>query len=147
MNAFFQLKDGKLFAMTPPVATPPIFVLKKVLSGGKTYPTGWRGTGRAFIADTGGKRGHGKPPAAARLRGDLIVAYVRELQRDNPRRKLDSDIIRAAMRHFRISSAQTIWNALKADRKLGPYEPMPPGPIRFSSARPHVIHWRVSTSR
>jgi hypothetical protein len=97
----------------------------------KTYSTGWRGTGRPFFAETVGKRRAGKPPAAARLRGDQIVAFVHELQRDQPRRKLDGDIIRAAMRRFRVSSAQTIWNALKADRKLGPDAPMPIGPIRL----------------
>ena len=127
MNTFFQSKDGKLFPMTR------CYTLPHANFVGETYPTGWRGTGRAFIAETGGKHRAGKPFAAARMRGDLIVAYVRELQQDKPRRKLDGDIILQATRHFKVDP-KTIWNALRLDRKLGPYAPIPLGwigPIRY----------------
>jgi hypothetical protein len=126
MNTFFQSKDGKLFPVTRRCYTLPANIV------GKTYPTGWRGTGRAFIAETGGKRRAGKPFAAARLRGDLIVAYVRQLQRDRPgpRGTFSGQIIMDAAARFKTDTA-TMWRALRRDRKLGPYEPMPLGPVRL----------------
>src|SRR5262245_41475577 len=82
-----------------------------------TIKTGWRGTGRTFVAQTMGKRRGGKPIAAGRLRVDLIVACVRELERDGG--KLDACIVPAVADHFGVS-IKTVWNALKEDRKPGP---------------------------
>jgi hypothetical protein len=121
MNTFFQSEDGKLFPMVP----PRLFAVDLKNMSSVTHRTGWRGTGRAFIADTGKKRRRGKPFLAARMRGDLIVAYVRELQRDKPRRKLDADIIKQTAAAFKVDP-KTVWNALRLDRKLGPYA-MPVG--------------------
>ena len=138
MNTFFQSKDGKLFPMTPVTLTPVTRCYtwpRDDITWLKTIPTGWRGTGRGFVADTGGKRRAGKPFAAARMRGDLIVALVRQLQQDKPRRKLDGDIIKQASNAFKVDP-KTVWNALRLDRKLGPgtYAPIPIGwigPIRW----------------
>jgi hypothetical protein len=126
MNTFFQSKDGKLFPMVPPVAPRPIFVSKKVLSGGKTYRTGWpRGiAGRTFIVERSllyGKRRRGKPPEVARRRRDLIAAYVRELQvhelRDRlqgkPRRSWTKILVPRAAAFFKTHQ-DTVWRALRA---------------------------------
>jgi hypothetical protein len=87
--------------------------------------TGWRGTGRTFVAEITTKRRAGKPIAAARMRGDWIVAHVRELQRTDI--KMDDRIVPEAARFFGVS-VRTVWNALLQDRK--------PGPIPLGSMRP-----------
>jgi hypothetical protein len=123
---FFQSKDNYYVANKTfphvPVTSLPTFVLKKVPSVGKTYRTGWpRGiAGRTFIVERSllyGKRRRGKPPGPARMRGDLIAAYVRQRQQDKPRRKLDMDIVKETAAFFKVDP-KTVWNALKvADRR------------------------------
>ena len=87
--------------------------------------TGWRGTGRTFVAQITTKRRAGKPIAAARMRGDWIVACVRELQRTDV--KMDDRIVPMAASFFGVH-VRTVWNALAEDRK--------PGPISLGSMRP-----------
>jgi hypothetical protein len=93
-----------------------------------TFSTGWRGTGKTFVAQITTKRGRGKPPMAARIRGDLIVAKVRELERTE--HKMDLVIVPRVARLFGVDP-KTVWNALKEDRKAGPT-----GPIRLGSMQP-----------
>ena len=103
-------------SMSPNFVSWPVANL--VSSG--AFSTGWRGTGRTFTAKIVTKRGRGKPQTAARLRGDLIVAYVRELERTSPE-KMDIHIVPKVAALFGVGVA-TVWNALRVDRKPGPID-------------------------